>query len=581
MFNSIRSRLIVSYVVLVVLTVSLLGTFLVQSIDNYQIRKAEAQLKAHARVLSHYAELSFLGNALAERFGQDVDARVQILDANGVVVGDSCPPEERSLGETIGGQLVKSSLAGEVVSEIEYANDSRALHVMAPLTAQGQVVGLVYLTSSLVDLDAALGVTKNLILLGTLVSLAMALVLGSLLARGITRPLAEVTAVSRKLASGDFSPRLDPRPPTEVKELSLAFNYLTERLSATMKAIEEEQQKLSTVLASMEDILLAVAQNGTVVLANPACAAVLGVSASELVGQPLPQFLQGTELAQVLEAVCQQSTAYRVEVTLPGQNTIYRAQVTPWRSFQGQEGAVAVLRDISDLKRLAETRLEFLANVSHELRTPLTSIKGFAVTLEDELPAGSAARRYAEIIEQETDRLSRLVADVLDLSKTDAKEITMDLRVLDLTGLIVQVVEQLLPRAATGQVKLSSELPPSLPAVLCDPDQIQQVLLNLIDNALKYTPAGGQVLVQAWAEEAEVKVAVKDTGVGIPAADLPQVFDRFYRVDKARSRALGGTGLGLAIVKDIISEHGGTVSVDSEIGKGSQFVFSLPRIKPS
>lgn len=578
MLHSIRSRLTASYVLLVVLTVSLLGTFLVQSLDSYQIREAETQLKAHARVFSHYAELSFLGNALAQRFGQDVAASVQILDINGVVVGDSRSPEERSLGETIGGPLVEQALAGEVVSQVDYENSSRALHVAAPLSVQGQVVGLVYLTSSLADLDEALRVTKNFIVLGTLASLAFALVLGTLLAGGITRPLAEVTAVARQLASGDFSPRIQPRPPTEVKELSLAFNYLTEQLAATMKTIEEEQQKLSTVLSSMEDILLAVDQTGTVVLVNPACAAVLGIPVSKLVGSPLPPVLQGSELAGVLTEVRKNAVAKRVEVTLPGRKAIYRAQVTPWRSAQGQEGAVAVLRDITDLKRLAESRLEFLANVSHELRTPLTSIKGFAVTLEDELPADSDARRYAQVIEQETDRLSRLVGDIMDLSKMDAREITLDLKILDLTGLIVQVVEQLLPRAA-AQVELSCQVPPSLPLVLCDPDQIQQVLLNLLDNALKYTPPGGKILVRAWPEENWVKVAVEDNGVGIPKEDLPRLFERFYRVDKARSRALGGTGLGLAIVKGIIEQHSGTVAVTSQPGIGTKFTFSLPAIE--
>ncbi|MGI6128533.1 MAG: ATP-binding protein [bacterium] len=580
MLNSIRSRLTASYVLLVVLTVSLLGTFLIQSLDSYQVREAENQLKAHARVFSHYAELSFLGNALAQRFGQDVEANVQILDINGVVVGDSRPPDERSLGETIGGELVDQALSAGVASQVDFENGSRVLHVAGPLSVQGEVVGLVYFTSSLDDLDDALRVTKNFILLGALVSLALALILGTFLAGGITRPLAEVTAVSRQLASGDFSPRLKPRPPSEVQELSLAFNYLTERLAATMKAIEEEQQKLATVLSSMDDILLAVDQTGTVVLANPACAAVLATPVSELIGHPIPSALQGTELEQVLVTVSKEAATKLVEVTLPGRETVYRAQVTPWRSLEGQEGAVAVLRDISDLKRLAESRLEFLANVSHELRTPLTSIKGFAVTLEDELPPGSNARRYAEVIEQETDRLSRLVADIMDLSKMDAREVTLDLKTLDLTDLIVQVVEQLLPRVA-GKVELSCQLPSALPKVLCHPDQIRQVLLNLIDNAIKYTPAGGRILVNAWAEKNWVNVAVEDTGVGIPSDDLPRLFERFYRVDKARSRSLGGTGLGLAIVKGIISQHGGTVSVSSELGKGTKIAFSLPLIKPS
>ena len=580
MLNTIRSRLTASYVLLIVLTVSLLGTFLLQSIDNYQVREAKNQLKAHARVFSYYAELSFLGNALAEKFGQDVDADVQILDINGVVVGDSRPSEERSLGEIVRSDLVDRALEDNLVSQVDFENGVRVLHVAAPLSVQNQVVGLVYFTSSLAHLDRALDVTKRFIVLGALASLVAAIILGSLLARGITRPLAEMTAVSRKLAGGDFSPRLKPGRPSEVRELSLAFNYLTEQLAATMKAIEEEQQKLATVMSSMNDVLMAVDQSGTVMLANPACAAVLHTPASQLVGRPIPGVLQGTPLERVLLTVSEEAVPKLVEVTLVDPNVVYRAQVTPWRSSQGLEGAVAVLRDISDLKRLEQSRLQFLATVSHELRTPLTSIKGFAVTLQDELPTDSSGRRYARIIEQETDRLSRLVADIMDLSKVDAREVTLDLKALDLTGLIVQVVEQLLPRTA-GEVQLGCRLPSTLPEVLCDPDQIQQVLLNLIDNAIKYTPIGGNIVVSAWADADLVHVAVADSGTGIPAADLPLLFDRFYRVDKARSRNLGGTGLGLAIVKHIISQHGGTVDAVSECGQGSTFTFSLPTIRLS
>ena len=256
MLRSIRGRLTISYVALVILTVSLLGTFLVQSLNYYQIREVKAQLKAHARVFSHYAELSFLGNALAQRFGQDVNAKVWILDAQGVVVGDSRLPQERTLGEIVSGPLVEQALGGEISSELGWQDGSRVLYVAAPLTAQGQVVGLVHLTSSLADLDAALRVTKNFIILGGALALILALLLGTLLAGNITKPLAEVTAVSRQLAQGDFSPRLTPRPPTEVEELSVAFNYLTERLAATMRSIKDEQLKLYTVLSSIEDLLL-------------------------------------------------------------------------------------------------------------------------------------------------------------------------------------------------------------------------------------------------------------------------------------------------------------------------------------
>ncbi|MDI3538113.1 MAG: two-component system, OmpR family, phosphate regulon sensor histidine kinase PhoR [Bacillota bacterium] len=578
MLRTIRGRLTLSYALLLFLTVSLMGTFLVGALDHYYLKESTANLEAHARVFTHYAELSFLGNALARRFSQDVDARVQILDVSGTVVGDSRWPEERTIGQTIGGALVKRALSGDVASEVVPATGGRLLHVAAPLKADGNTVGVVYLTSSLASLDRTLTLVRNLLLFGALAALAAALLVGSLLARSITRPLADVTAVARRLAGGDFSLRLTPRPPAEVEELSRAFNYLTERLATSLRAMEAERQKLSTVLASMGDLLLAVDRTGTVVLVNPALARVLETETDALIGRPLPAELLNSELGRVLAAVLDGGWPQVAELTLPGRCAVYRAQVTPWRGGPEEAGAVAVLRDITDLKKLETERLEFLANVSHELRTPLTSIKGFAVTLQDELGSNPEAARYARIIEQETDRLSRLVGEIMDLSRLDAKEISLDLKAIDLTGLISQVVEQFLPRAESAGLLLGADLPPALPRVLCDADRIHQVLVNLLDNAIKYTPVGGSITVIACTRDREVCVGVRDTGVGIPPEDLPHIFDRFYRVDKARSRALGGTGLGLAIVKAIITEHGGKVSVTSRPGEGSEFYFCLPQL---
>ncbi|HHW55732.1 MAG: ATP-binding protein [bacterium] len=579
MFRSIKWRLTLTYFILILLSLAIMGTFLLHAMEGYHIREIEENLMAHARVFSHYAQLTFLGNDLAQQFGQDVDARVQILDDGGRVVGDSLWPDV-AIGEVLDRPGVREALAGEMVSsrQRDETGGERLLCVAAPLRSGNEIIGAVYLTSSLARVDRTLGVIRNFLIFGISLALGVSLLVGFYLAGTVTGPIGEITRAAQEVARGQYDWQIKLRGRDEVAQLAETFNYLTGRLKETIAAISGERKKLAAVLTSMGDGLVAVDDQGQVILLNPAAEKMFGVQAEAVIGFPLWERINHPRLWQLFQEVLKGGEPLVDELETPqAPGALYRVQVSPVWGDKGEiAGAVAVLRDISDLRRLEQMRLQFLSNVSHELRTPLTSIKGFAVTLADELPPGIPAQRYVEVIEKETDRLARLVDDLLTLSRMDALEVTMELVSLQPEKLITGCVTQLLPRAQRAGIELKTEIKQELPRILCDPDRMKQVLINLLDNALKFTPRGGTVTVQAWADQEHLCLAVRDTGIGIPAQDLPHIFDRFYRVDKARSRALGGTGLGLSIVKWLVEQHAGIITVASTPGEGTEFVIRLP-----
>ncbi|TLM99867.1 PAS domain-containing sensor histidine kinase, partial [bacterium] len=255
----------------------------------------------------------------------------------------------------------------------------------------------------------------------------------------------------------------------------------------------------------------------------------------------------------------------------------FRVHLAPLKNASGTVGVVAVLRDITEIRELERMRTEFVANVSHELRTPLTSIKGFVETLldgavEDKL----LARHFLDIISEESNRLSRLIDDLLSLSHLEEKDASVNKVPVEMDKVIANIVSMLQPQMKEKNLDLEPVIAGNLPVIMADRDMMGQLLINLLDNAIKYTPAGGRINVEAVPAQQGIKVTVRDTGIGIPEESLPRLFERFYRVDKARSREMGGTGLGLAIVKHILELHGGSIEVNSELGRGTVFTFYLP-----
>ncbi|MBE3577866.1 MAG: phosphate regulon sensor histidine kinase PhoR [Limnochordales bacterium] len=424
--------------------------------------------------------------------------------------------------------------------------------------------------------------------------LAAALLLAALFAgiavlfprRYVLQPLQALTAHARAIAAGDFRlPRLSAgrEGNDEVRELALAIGAMARQLEETFREIKQQSVQLEGILRSLLNGVIAIDRRHRIVLFNPVAERYFGVSAAEATGRVLLEVIRHFELATLCEEVLASGVPKTRELTvlLGSEERILQTQAAPVTGGTGTDvtaGVVVVFHDITELRRLERVRKDFVANVSHELRTPLTSIKGFVETLLDgAMNDPATCRRFLEIINQQTDRLVALVNDLLDLSRVESADIPLRRRPVDINALADEVGITLGPRAQGQGLRLELDLAPGLPLLYADDELLRRLLLNLVDNAIKYTPAGGRVVIRTRPEKTGgVALAVSDTGVGIPKRDLARIFERFYRVDKARSRQLGGTGLGLSIVRHIVEKHGATIEVESEVGEGSTFTVHFP-----
>jgi len=378
--------------------------------------------------------------------------------------------------------------------------------------------------------------------------------------------------VATRMSAGDLHQTVAPRGADEIARLAESFNRMADRLREMVATLEAERTRLETILTSMSDGVVAVDRHGALLLVNRAAADLLAAGrGAGHGGQPGPRLR-----AMLAEAA---TRGQPVTGELPPAEVgdrLVEVHCAPLPGEGGPGGAVAVLRDVTTLRRLERLRRELTANVSHELRTPLTSIKGFAETLLGGAMRDEAtARRFLEIIDKEADRLVKLVDDLLDLSRLEDKRISLQLGQVEVGTLVDETLARLRPLA--GQRTIDVQAPPTAVVALADRDRLSQVLTNLLDNAIKFTPDGGRITVGWRCTNGEVEISVSDSGPGIPEADLPRIFERFYKADRARPAHPGGSGLGLAITKHIVEAHGGRIAVRSSPGTGTTFTVTLPR----
>jgi two-component system, OmpR family, phosphate regulon sensor histidine kinase PhoR len=391
--------------------------------------------------------------------------------------------------------------------------------------------------------------------------------------------LAQTTEVVRRVAEGDFSRTLAAwaADSNELFHLEQGINATAAHLQERLVELSQEKGRLEAILRTMADGVLLLDARKRIMLLNPAAEAMFALSAPEAVGKDHLEVTYHFDLEQQIDRVLKtgQPTMLEIKRARP-EEQILEARLAPLG--EGGQGVLIVVGDITRARKLEQMRTDFVSNVTHELRTPLTSIRGFAETLlEGALDDPDTARHFVGIIKRESEHLGRLIEDILDLSRIEGGRWKVKQEPVNLHELAEETVGRLASKAQGLGVDLRLEIAPGLPEVLGDSGRLAQVLLNLVDNALKYTPAGGSVTVTTEDLGPLIRTKVIDTGSGMPKTDLPRVFERFYRVDKARSRSTGGTGLGLSIVKHIVEAHGGAVGVDSDLGKGTTFYFTLPK----
>jgi len=582
MTGSFRWKLMASYLLLVLLLGTGLYGYLSLNLKDSITSGTRERLQDEARVATLMAskeirDLKKDAPALTTSLAKATRARVSVISGTGEVVADSevAPAELFKLENHGNRPEVQQALQTGMGSAIRYSATLKTdmLYVAAPF-GDNAVLRLALPLSGLEQAKQRLQKSLAAVLsMAVLASLILSYVLSNVNSRNLTILAAGASRIGR----GELGTRIPVLSSDELGELAHVMNDMTERMEQQLERISTEKNRLDAILTGMGEGVMVTDQGGVITLVNPAFCSMFGTG---------PQ-VQGRQLLEIsrhpaLYAACREVLSDRKErhqeITLPsGQATL--VHWVPLLEGSLLRGVVAVFHDISDLKKVERIRRDFVANVSHELRTPVTVIKGYAETLLSGDLADDPQRRdrFLGIIQNHAERLSSLVRDLLTLSELESGEMSMKPQMVQLEDAVKQALLLLGQRGEEKGVAMEWLGMAGPGCVMADRSRLDQVLINLLDNAVKYSPQGGKVTVQAFEEGGMVRVSVQDTGIGIPAKDLPRLFERFYRVDEARSRDKGGTGLGLSIVKHIVQAHGGSVQVESAPGKGSTFSFTLPK----
>ena len=505
-------------------------------------------------------------------------ARVTVIAESGLVLADS-QSDPQTMENHAGRPEIRDAFAkgnGQSIGHSATINRD-LLYYAVRLPVAGGPPAVLRFALLLETVDEELWEFRRRLWLASLVMLFVTGMISLLISRSFSRRVERLQEFSRRVAEGDFRPIEGDRSGDALEALAASMDVTAARLDRTIRTLTEERNLSSAILGSMVEGVAVVSASERLLFANPGFAEILGLDLPPKSGSALVEVVRQTELIEAVRQVLKGKPRVEAEiVTGTLRQHFFAATVASVRAAEAS-GAVIVLHDITELRKLERVRRDFVANVSHEFRTPLTAIQGFAETLlAGALDDPQNRVKFLKIILEHSRRLARLTEDLLMLSKMDADRLELEIHRLSVSQFVESCIETTQRTAAEKNLQLSVNLPKSVPDIAADRRRLAEVLQNLLENAIQYTPPSGQINVSATANGSEVTVTVSDTGIGIPRADQPRIFERFYRVDVARSREVGGTGLGLSIAKHLVEAHGGRIWVESEVGQGSRFHFTVP-----
>jgi two-component system phosphate regulon sensor histidine kinase PhoR len=570
------------YLLMLLLVLAAVDIYVVRALRSEFLDAAFLQLESLVRLALADPPESPGATALNEwtrRFAES-GVRITLIAGNGTVLSDSAEepsrmenhlsrPEFREALEGGSGRAVRRSptLGADLVylaHRCEFKN------------AQPYIIRL---SVPLRSLDEARFAFRSRLWSMSLLILAVAGGISLLSFRTVSTRIGRLKEFSRRVADGDFRPLPRDSNRDELAELSSTMNQAALRLDQTIGTLTQERNRSAAVLASMEEGVAVIGSDQRVIYCNSAFCRAASVPNMSCEGRPVMELVRHSDLLSMIQKALAGNDAIHGEVVVGSVRTkSFAVTAAPIRSENVTTGAVIVLHDITEIRRLERARRDFIANISHEFKTPLTAIQGFAETLlGGALDDDRNRQRFLEIIREHALRLGRLTDDLLKLAQIEAGQMQREMRAVTVASVIDPCIEVARIKAVQKGLLLESECAPDLPPLWGDIQSFQEILQNLLDNAVRYTPSGGRIRVEARAEGSEDVISVADTGIGIPKADQDRIFERFYRADAARSRESGGTGLGLSIVKHLVEVHGGRIRVESEVGQGATFHIYLPQ----
>ena len=585
MFRSLHMKLVLIMVLLILSLMTVVGAFLMNAVVRYYLDDFNNRMSAMFSAQDLYNDLTNpyegeengvegLQAVLRANMGElGVDGRSRnyfILDGT---TGAYLAGSDDQLGQSLdkSPNVLRALATGEPASASDITADF--MDVAIPIT-RGEVSYIIQIydnRQTVTELNSSLFM---LILQALIFGLISSVLLSFLLAKTMITPIERLTAGAKRVASGDFSRKLEVASKDEIGVLTATFNSMARQLQATIREAENERNKLDTLFLHMTDGVVAFSREGTVIQKNPAAEDMLGraILPTDTYGG---LFGELAPLEQILSL--EQPGGYQEAERTVGSRTL-DLLLAPFDQESGQGGVMVVIHDVTTQRRNEEMRREFVANVSHELRTPLTNIRSYAETLVDgvgDIPL-EMEKNFLGVILNESDRMAHIVQDLLTLSRFDSGRSELKLERFSFSSAVRDIYNAVLMEAQRHGHTLSLDLAPDLPEIVGDRDRVLQVMMNVVSNAIKYTPDGGQIAISAGRNPLRVWMEVADNGIGIPEADRPRVFERFYRVDKARSRESGGTGLGLSIAKEIVDRHEGIIALVDRPGPGTTIRVELP-----
>ncbi len=560
------------------------------AIENQEMLRLTQSLSTEAHFIGHLlsSEMLMPQNQnklldLVDELSKDSSSRLTIILPNGTVIADSDVAREKIhlMDNHSSRSEVRAAMEGRQGTRAHYSQTlkKKMFYLAVPYFKEGRVTAIIRIAIPINDVEKNFSTIGQPLLISTLTGIVLSILFSFLLSRSVSKRIRVLTSAAYRYMQGNLETKIPLGSQDELEALARAMNQMAATIQLRFSDLEKERSKFAAVLSHMTEAVIAVNRKHEIVIFNLSAERIFGISRDRALGRPLIEVIRNQKLDEMMVTAVKEHGLVAEDIEwIQNETKILRVHAIGIAHVEDEIAGILVITEITEIRRLENMRKEFVANVSHELKTPLTSILGFVETLlAGALKEPQHAEKFLRNIEEDALRLKSLINDLLDLSRIESHQSPLNIEELNLSEEIEKAIHSFRDRFKSKGIHLENLLERSEMKVRADALHLHQILVNLIDNAIKFNQPEGNIQISAESSDQGVKIWVKDSGIGIPAQDVPRIFERFFRVDKARSREMGGTGLGLAIVKHIVEAHGGSVFCESELGIGSKFVFTLPQ----